>query len=353
MNIFRLLLVSTLLTLVVACSNSEQEFPLYKMNETPFEQVSVGGILAEYFYSKERKIVLDSAENQQLKKLTFLIEMAESYANTGNKVLLNTCETAWDSLSVNKVMINSKWVEDWITLNSILLRITANPKYGDEFEETIYNSLLGNHQKFNSELLSEEIAPTIYTRYLDEVYVNVFGNSSMEYEHTTGGKIRIVQDTKYPFDGLVMLKFETDDKRYVDLHIRIPKWAEKASVTVGGVKYKAMPGEYARVTKKWKTGQEVEIILPMRPFAETNNGHFSLQYGTLKMASQMTVEEKPTSALKSNGGDLYQFLKFVSPPGEVPTFTFNGYKDTTLVFQPYFFLDQVEKVRTTSFSWSY
>lgn len=363
MKNLQFLLVFTALIFFVSCLRSEREFPLYKMNVCPSEHVSVGGILADSFYSAGKNRVLDSTAIQPSLDLVSFIELAESYANTGNKDWLRICEAAWDSIHENECLlqmhrnasIDSEWIEEWLNLNSVLLRITANPKYGDEFEKTIYNVLLGNYHSFDSSLIPDKMAPSFYTRYLDQVYVNVFGSSSMEYEHTTGGKIRIVQNTKYPYDGLVKLKFETDDKRYIDLHIRIPEWAKEASITVGGVKYKAVPGQYARVTKKWKTGNEVEIILPMRPFVYkqklADQELFSLEYGTLKMASQIAIKPEFTSIYQSRGGDPYQFLDFLSPPGEVPTFTFKGYQDTTLVFQPYYFLEQNDNNRSVWFPW--
>lgn len=348
LNLFQVFLVSVL---IISCSNTEKEYPLYKMNGSPSEQVSVGGILGEYFYSNEMDTtsfseeMLDEVEPNKFEKLT---DLAELYANTGNAKLLETCETAWDSIRENVYDENER-SENWIKFNATLLKLTADSKYGDEMEKAIYNSFLGNHQKYNSDFLSEEVAPVFYTRYLDQVYVNVFGNSSMEYHHTTGGSVRIIQDTKYPYDGFVKLKFETDDKRYVDLHIRIPEWAEKASVTVGGVKYKAVPGKYARVTKKWKTGDVVEVILPMRPFIKKEKGSdadsFRLQYGVLNMASSLCVNNQ----FARSESDPYQHLKFVSPPGEVPTFTYGGYQDTTIVIQPYFFINEADSCRTSKF----
>ncbi len=348
LNLFQVFIVSVLF---ISCSNSEKEFPLYKMNGSPSEQVSIGGILGEYFYSGDLDTIYSSEENlnnKETDKLKKLTDLAELYANTGNEEYLNSCEAAWDSIRENHFDKN-RWSGNWIKFNAILLKLTADSKYGDEMEKAIYNSFLGNLQKYNSDFLSEEVASVFYTRYLDQVYVNVFGNSSMEYYHTTGGSVRIIQDTKYPYDGFVKLKFETDDKRYVDLHIRIPEWAEKASVTVGGVKYKAVPGKYARVTKKWKTGDVVEIILPMRPFIKKGKGSdtdsFRLQYGVLNMASSLCANNQFTRS----ESDPYKHLKFVSPPGEVPTFTYSGYQDTTIVIQPYFFINEADSCRTNRF----
>ena len=95
----------------------------------------------------------------------------------------------------------------------------------------------------------------------DQIYINLFVESSAHYEHTTGGPVRITQETNYPNGGHVNIRFESGDKRFVELFIRIPFNVQQASVIVGGVKYKAVPGEYCRVAKMWKTGDVVEILL--------------------------------------------------------------------------------------------
>ncbi len=320
----------------VACNDSDQEFPLYKMTNLPAESVHVGGIIGEYFLNNE----VPEKNATRSSKFYELNEKAIQYANTGASEHLTTCEEVWDSFATISEFdfYNSNEIIDWLIFSSTLLKITADSKYADQLEETIYNPLLINANQIDNDVFKNKLSPMFYARNLDQVYVNVFGNSSMEYEHTTGGMIRITQETNYPYDGLVRLKFETDDKRYVDLHIRIPKWAEKASVTVGGVKYKAIPGKYAQVTKKWKTGNEVEIVLPMRPhiYSEKTNALAGFKYGVLNMMPVKNKEVQDNKEFKFKGDNLYQHLKFVSPPGEVPTFTFSGIKDTTLVFQPEF-----------------
>ncbi|MGQ8335464.1 hypothetical protein ACUNWD_02865 [Sunxiuqinia sp. A32] len=364
-NAFYLALMSGIL--LFSC-NSKKDFPLFRVDGLTMDQVQVEGILGEYFHNSNSEVsnsdieIMDSSavigfdistinQNNIDKSMTQLIQLAELYANSGQEELLDKAENGWNIIKENVTVgsetssifnhsfSNESELKDWIQLNSILLKITGAPKYASEIEDLAYNVVLTDKGHFETR---SELVPIIYTRYLDEIYVNVFGRSSMQYNHTTGGSVRIVQDTEFPYDGLVKLKFEVDDKRYVDLHIRIPEWAERATVTVGGVKYKAVPGEYAQITKKWKTGDIVEIILPMRPIViekQTDSGawhkYFGLKYGTLNLATSM-CDSLFTSNNAFNGKDPYPYLRFVSPPGDVPTFTFDGINDTTLVFQPSF-----------------
>jgi hypothetical protein len=131
------------------------------------------------------------------------------------------------------------------------------------------------------------------------------------------------------------LKVELQDTRYLNFYFRIPEWADRASVTCKGLKYVVTPGQFTEIAKKWKNGEEVEIILGMRPTVMERgeaDPAFALTYGSLFLSYP-----KPESTpLVFDENDPIQYLNFVSPAGKMPTFTFAGIQDTTLVLQPYF-----------------
>jgi len=47
------------------------------------------------------------------------------------------------------------------------------------------------------------------------------------------------------------------------LNLRIPAWAEKASISVNGKREAASAGSFARVEREWKTGDRIDLDLPM------------------------------------------------------------------------------------------
>jgi len=55
------------------------------------------------------------------------------------------------------------------------------------------------------------------------------------------------------------------------LHFRIPAWAEGASLFVNGTLQKgsAKPGGFAAIRREWKTGDRVELELPLKMRLET------------------------------------------------------------------------------------
>lgn len=218
-------------------------------------------------------------------------------------------------------------LKNWVALNDSLLKYTGLVCFADELEKVFYNSQ-------SPDVVTEEaIKSACYTRRYDRIYVNVYNNSTLNFKHTTGGNIRLIQDTNYPDDGEITFRVEMDDSRFMDLYIRIPEWAEYAAVTVLGVKYPTHPGEYTEVAKKWKNGDEVKVVLGLKPAVIKNEvGQFAFEYGPLFM----TYEQDSTLTGTPQTGDPLQYLQFVSPAGKMPTFTFSGYQDHTLVLQPFY-----------------
>jgi hypothetical protein len=142
----------------------------------------------------------------------------------------------------------------WAQLNADLLKFSGEVQFGDALEVLLY----GNpHYQIPDSLLKS----IIYTHVFDDIYINIFGSSSMEYQHTTGGIVKLIQDTSYPKGNDMILKIETNDVRLLNLYIRIPSWAVNPKVSYGNIKYVAYPGQYTEVSKKWSKGDEITVSL--------------------------------------------------------------------------------------------
>ncbi|MEJ7678595.1 MAG: hypothetical protein WKG06_12195 [Segetibacter sp.] len=68
------------------------------------------------------------------------------------------------------------------------------------------------------------------------------------------------------------------------LYLRIPGWCDKANVMVNGkvTNTSLKPGSYARIEKKWKQGDVIELVLPMQLKKDTwekNKNSVSINYG--------------------------------------------------------------------------
>jgi DUF1680 family protein len=75
-------------------------------------------------------------------------------------------------------------------------------------------------------------------------------------------EIRLVQKTKYPYEGQIAITVETEGD--YTLALRIPAWAKKGDITVNGeaVSLPVTSG-YAYCKRSWKAGDTIVLNLPM------------------------------------------------------------------------------------------
>ncbi len=138
-----------------------------------------------------------------------------------------------------------------------------------------------------------------------DVYVNLFigGTASIE---TGRNAVRLVQTTRYPWEGGVRIAVEPEKEAAFAVLIRIPGWArqepvpsdlysfadsvrDEVSLSVNGEKTNPEVRQgYARIERVWKQGDAIELALPMpvrrivsRPEVTTNRGRIALQRGPL------------------------------------------------------------------------
>jgi DUF1680 family protein len=78
-----------------------------------------------------------------------------------------------------------------------------------------------------------------------------------------GGQARISVQTEYPWDGLLHVRIEEAPEAEWTLSLRVPAWAEGATLRVDGEEQAAAAGTYAAVTRSWRSGDTVELSLPM------------------------------------------------------------------------------------------
>jgi glycosyl hydrolase family 127 (putative beta-L-arabinofuranosidase)/beta-L-arabinofuranosidase (glycosyl hydrolase family 127) len=109
-----------------------------------------------------------------------------------------------------------------------------------------------------------------------------------------GTRVTITEDTEYPFRGEVRLKVAPKRAVEFPLLLRIPAWAEKASVTVNGRAVEGVQaGAFARVQRRWQPGDEVVLTLPLLPRASTwHRDSVALERGPLVFALGLGEEWK-------------------------------------------------------------
>ena len=83
---------------------------------------------------------------------------------------------------------------------------------------------------------------------------------------TVGGvPVEVEQLTAYPFEDEVRIAVRPARPVAFPLHLRVPEWAEGATVRVNGAAGpEAIPGRVVRIARTWRAGDVVELRLPAR-----------------------------------------------------------------------------------------
>ncbi len=96
--------------------------------------------------------------------------------------------------------------------------------------------------------------------------VNLYGNNELKSSLVDGGRIELVQETDYPWDGNIKLTIVEAPNSPIDIDLRIPAWTSDAVIRINGevVPVSAEAGSYTKLNRAWKKGDILELNLPMR-----------------------------------------------------------------------------------------
>jgi uncharacterized protein len=111
-----------------------------------------------------------------------------------------------------------------------------------------------NHTKYND---------SIYFRGADELYVNLFIPSRLDWEEKG---LVLSQQTAYPRGGRVVLRFSPKKPLPLGLKVRSPRWARGGlSFRLNGrpLRVASAPGSYAEIRRTWKAGDVLQVTIPM------------------------------------------------------------------------------------------
>ena len=123
-----------------------------------------------------------------------------------------------------------------------------------------------------------------------------------------GSLVTLKQTTHYPFDENIKIEISTTGVVNFPLYFRIPNWCSNAKVIVNGTEQSNIfeAGSYARIERKWKQGDVVELMLPMKLKKDTwdkNKGSVSIHYGPLTFSLKIDETYKQMDSKKSAIGD--------------------------------------------------
>ncbi|TLV03198.1 beta-L-arabinofuranosidase domain-containing protein [Dyadobacter luticola] len=125
----------------------------------------------------------------------------------------------------------------------------------------------------------------------------IYSASEVNTTIGNGTKVHIVEETNYPFEENIRFKLAFDEKEKTvafPFHLRIPAWCKEGEVRVNGEKVKREKGgNIVKINRGWKSGDVVELILPMHIFKNKwYENSMSVERGPLLYALRIGQEMK-------------------------------------------------------------
>lgn len=193
-----------------------------------------------------------------------------------------------------------------------MLQISGNSQYADVLEETLYNSVLSgisldgksflysNPLAYNSKLpyrlrwsekprdpyiglsfccppnvvrIIAEADDYMYSISREGLWFNLYGGNNLRTHLKDGSSISLVQETDYPWNGLINITLKETPVNATSMFFRIPNWCTSPSLKINGVAYtqSIKSGSYLQIERRWKEGDKIELNLPMHVQLITSN----------------------------------------------------------------------------------
>ncbi|CAH0997888.1 Non-reducing end beta-L-arabinofuranosidase [Emticicia aquatica] len=172
--------------------------------------------------------------------------------------------------------------------------------------------------------LMPSIPGYVYAQKDNRVYINLFMSNSTTLEILPKENVTITQNTEYPWQGLVSISVEPNNKSNIQfpLYIRIPGWAKNVafptnlysykekspssvSIKINGndVAYSEENG-YAIIDRIWKNGDKVLLNFPMtihqvaaNEKVKDNIGKMAIERGPIVYCAEFADNNGATSNL--------------------------------------------------------
>lgn len=153
----------------------------------------------------------------------------------------------------------------------------------------------------------------------DALYVNLFIASTLDWKEKG---VTLKQTTSFPESGKVRLEIEAASPQRFALRVRHPSWATTASIRINGdaVESASKPGSFITLDRVWKTGDVVEVNMPMSlrlVFLPGVTDTAAVVYGPSVLVGALGHEVKPGEDLHVNERTIGSVF---NEPIEVPAF---------------------------------
>lgn len=135
-----------------------------------------------------------------------------------------------------------------------------------------------------------ELSDYVYSISDKGLWFNLYGGNKLSTQLADGSKISLEEVTNYPWDGNIKINVKESGTQFYSMFFRIPGWTHDAQIKVNGkiIDAKISSGTYAEVNRVWKTGDVIELNLPMEaqliesnPLVEENRNQIAVKRGPI------------------------------------------------------------------------
>lgn len=255
---------------------------------------------------------------------------------------------------------------------------TADPKYMQYYERTLYGQILASRLNATSNTnpnltyfipmnpgavrsfgnlgtccggtgleSHEKFMDSIYFSSVDDstLYVNLYIPSTLNW---AARGVTIAQATSYPTDPAGQTTLTFTGGGTFTLKLRVPYWVQKGfAVRVNGIDQQvaATAGTYVSIARTWNSGDSVAIAMPFTLRAERALDQpqtQALAFGPVPMVTLNTSTSYLTNSFYANLGLSGDLARVMTPTASPMQFTYNGrtirpfYVDDTTAYHAYF-----------------
>ena len=318
-------------------------------------------------YSQDHKPVVEQSEavGHAVRAVYMYAGMADVASLTDDDQYIQAIDRIWEDVVTGKIYITggigatgawegfgdkyklpnaSAYAETCAAIGNVFWNhrqflLHGDAKYIDVLERTLYNGLISGvsldgtlffypnplasfGERERSPWFTCACCPSNISRFMpsvpgyvyavqdDSLYVNLFIQSDVTVD-LDNGKVHLIQNTEYPWDGRVKIKVEPENESEFTLSLRIPGWAlnqpipsdlytyiderkEEPSLYVNGEEQPmVIENGYVHIRQAWQKGSTIEINLPMpvrrvisHPEVEENQGLVALQRGPIVFCAE-------------------------------------------------------------------
>lgn len=274
-------------------------------------------------YAQDHKPVQEQREvvGHAVRAMYMYCAMADVAAATGEKDYLPSLTSIWHDVVDRKMYVtggigpsasnegfttpydlpnDSAYAETCAALgmalwNHRMFLMSGEGKYADVLEREVYNGMLsgvslkgdkffytnplgskGKHHRVS--WFSCPCCPTNLVRYLPAMGERLYAHrendlwtvlycGSTATVPLTAGKVKLEQETKYPWEGQITIKVTPEKPLTFTLHCRVPGWChELPELVINGEKQRELIIDRSHVTinREWKAGDIIQLTLPMK-----------------------------------------------------------------------------------------